>query len=73
VGVSNPGLLPLADCGGPTPTCALAGSTSPAWDAGDPALLGTTDQRGVARMGRVSIGAYQGYIPPIQHSPFHRP
>jgi hypothetical protein len=58
VGVSNPGLGPLQDNGGPTQTCALL-SGSPAIDAGDPSLLGTTDQRGVVRTGHVSIGAFQ--------------
>jgi hypothetical protein len=58
VGVSDIRLGPLADNGGPTQTCAvLAGS--PALGAGDPGLLGTTDQRGVARTGTVTIGAYQ--------------
>jgi hypothetical protein len=32
---------------------------SPALDAGDPAQLGSTDQRGVMRTGGVNIGAYQ--------------
>jgi predicted outer membrane repeat protein len=58
VGVSDPGLGPLGNFGGPTQTMALS-LTSPARYAGDPALLGSTDQRGVARLGRVSIGAYQ--------------
>jgi hypothetical protein len=49
------------------------GSTSPAFDGGDPALLGTTDQRGYPRTGRVSIGAYQEYVPPTPHQPPHRP
>ena len=35
----------------------LAGS--PALGAGDPALLGTTDQRGVTRTGVVDVGAFQ--------------
>jgi predicted outer membrane repeat protein len=58
VGVSNPGLASLADNGGPTGTIALL-SSSPALGAGDPALLGTTDQRGFIRTGSVNIGAYQ--------------
>jgi hypothetical protein len=54
----DPRLGPLQDNGGPTQTRApLAGS--PALDAGDSALLGTADQRGVARAGGVNIGAYQ--------------
>jgi hypothetical protein len=54
----DPMLGPLGDYGGPTPTVPpLAGS--PALDAGDPALLGTPDQRGVMRGGGVNIGAFQ--------------
>jgi hypothetical protein len=59
VGVSDPGLADLADNGGPTQTMAVL-PTSPALGAGDPALVGTTDQRGFVRMGLVNIGAYQG-------------
>jgi predicted outer membrane repeat protein len=58
VGVSDPGLAELTDNGGPTQTMAVL-STSPALGAGDPALGGTTDQRGIVRMGLVNIGAYQ--------------
>jgi hypothetical protein len=58
VGVSNPGLGLLAWNGGPTETCALL-PNSPASGTGDPSLLLTTDQRGVLRALRVSIGAYQ--------------
>jgi hypothetical protein len=54
-GVSNPGLEPLADNGGPTKTHALQ-SGSPAIDAGNPAAPGggvpaceATDQRGETR------------------------
>ncbi len=61
----NPGLLPLAGNGGPTPTMALL-FTSPAVAAGDPSILIapyniTTDQRGYPREvhGFVDIGAYQ--------------
>jgi hypothetical protein len=57
-GLSNPGLAPLADNGGPTQTRALM-PTSRALGAGDPALFGTIDQRGVIRTGAVNIGAYQ--------------
>jgi hypothetical protein len=54
----DPLLGPLQDNGGPTQTMApLAGS--PALNAGDPALLGVADQRGVVRSGGVNIGAYQ--------------
>jgi hypothetical protein len=58
VGVGNPGLGFLAANGGPTQTCALLAG-SPASGTGDPSLLGSTDQRGVVRALRVSIGAYQ--------------
>jgi predicted outer membrane repeat protein len=54
----NPMLGPLADNGGPTQTCALLVG-SPAIRAGDPALAGTTDQRGVVRGNPPSIGAYE--------------
>jgi hypothetical protein len=53
----DPLLGPLGDYGGPTPTMPpLVGS--PVLDAGDPALLGTPDQRGVSRGGGVNIGAF---------------
>jgi hypothetical protein len=62
VGVSDSGLGLLATNGGPTQTCAvLVGS--PALGAGDPSLLGTTDQRGVVRTSYVNIGAYQDPLP----------
>jgi hypothetical protein len=54
----DPRLAPLGNYGGPTRTFALLAG-SPALNAGDPALLGTADQRGVARSGGVNIGAYQ--------------
>ncbi len=54
----NPQLGPPRDNGGPTPTTALLPS-SPALTAGDPALAGKLDQRGITRSGGVSIGAYQ--------------
>jgi hypothetical protein len=54
----DPQLGGLGDYGGSTATIPpLAGS--PALDAGDPALLGTRDQRGVLRRGGVNIGAFQ--------------
>jgi hypothetical protein len=49
---------PLQDNGGPTQTEAVP-FFSRALNAGDPNLLGTTDQRGVVRRGGVNIGAYQ--------------
>jgi CSLREA domain-containing protein len=64
---SDPGLGPLQDNGGPTDTHALP-STSPAFDAGNPAPPGSgplaciaTDQRGVARpqFTRCDIGAFE--------------
>ena len=58
VGVANPGLGTLGDHGGPTQTIDLLGG-SPDLNAGDPAQLGLTDQRGVLRTGGVNIGAYQ--------------
>jgi hypothetical protein len=54
----DPLLGPLQDNGGPTQTLALLRG-SPALNAGDPAQLGTADQRGVVRAGGVNIGAYQ--------------
>ena len=54
----DPRLGPLANNGGPTQTMALLAG-SPALNAGDPAQLGTADQRGVVRTGGVNIGAYQ--------------
>ncbi len=63
---TEPGLGPLQDNGGPTPTQALPAG-SPAVDAGSCTDLGgntlTTDQRGVARPqpagGKCDIGAYE--------------
>jgi hypothetical protein len=64
VGVSDPKLGTLADNGGPTQTCAVP-ADSPASGAGDPALAGTTDQRGLPRgADGVDIGAYQEQPPP---------
>ena len=56
----DPLLGPLQDNGGPTWTMALLPG-SPAIDAGDPGLAGTTDQRGVLRpQGTgVDIGAFE--------------
>jgi predicted outer membrane repeat protein len=54
----QPRLAPLGDYGGPTQTRPLLAG-SPALDAGDPAQLGVSDQRGVVRSGGVNIGAYQ--------------
>jgi hypothetical protein len=54
----NPLLGPLQDNGGPTQTMALLGG-GPALNSGDPAQLGTADQRGVVRARGVNIGAYQ--------------
>ena len=58
VGVSNPGLAPLADNGGPVMTMALlAGSV--AIDNGRTSGAPTTDSRGKSRVGAVDIGAYE--------------
>lgn len=56
----DPRLGPLQDNGGPTFTHALLAG-SPALNAGDPGLAGTTDQRGVLRPqgGGVDIGAFE--------------
>jgi hypothetical protein len=54
----DPKLGPLHANGGPTQTIALL-PLSPALNTGDPAQLGTADQRGVVRSGGVNIGAYQ--------------
>jgi hypothetical protein len=54
----DPRLGPLQDNGGSTKTMALLPG-SPALNAGDPAELGTPDQRGVVRGGGVNVGAYQ--------------
>jgi hypothetical protein len=54
----DPLLAPLDDYGGATQTMPpLPGS--PALHAGDPSQVGTPDQRGVLRTGRVNIGAFQ--------------
>jgi predicted outer membrane repeat protein len=63
VGVSDARLAALAYHGGLTLTCAVL-TGSPALAAGDPSLLGTTDQRGIVRTGAVTIGAYQDVVPP---------
>jgi CSLREA domain-containing protein len=54
----NPGLLQLADNGGPTQTIGLQ-SSSPAIDSANPVNFPATDQRGVARGGPPDIGAYE--------------
>jgi hypothetical protein len=54
----DPMLAPLANNGGPTQTMALL-SGSPAINAGTTVGAPSTDQRGVARVGAVDIGAYE--------------
>jgi streptogramin lyase len=54
----DPQLSSLANKGGPTQTRSPQAG-SPVLDVGDPAQLGTTDQRGVVRLNAVNIGAYQ--------------
>jgi hypothetical protein len=70
VGVSNPGLGPLSDNGGPTQTYALLAG-SPAIDTGvcDPAV--TTDQRGVTRPqgAGCDIGAFELASAPVNQPP----
>jgi hypothetical protein len=70
IGVS-PGIGPLADNGGPTPTHALL-DNSPALDSGNPAAKNPnsnpescypTDQRDSPRFGRCDIGAYETFVP----------
>jgi CSLREA domain-containing protein len=64
VGVVNPLLAPLRNYGGPTQTMALLPG-SPAIDAGSGGTgIPATDQRGLARVGPVDIGAFesQGFI-----------
>jgi hypothetical protein len=69
VGVSDPGLAPLGDYGGPTQTMALLPG-SPAINAGSNTFVAAsdTDQRGLPRIagGTVDIGAFesQGPTPP---------
>jgi predicted outer membrane repeat protein len=62
VGVTNPGLAPLANNGGPTQTVALLAGSS-ALDHGSNAYVtaGETDQRGLSRIanGTVDIGAFE--------------
>ncbi len=58
----DPLLGPLQNNGGATPTMALL-SGSPAINAGT-ASAPATDQRGVPRVGGVSIGAYQAAVTP---------
>jgi hypothetical protein len=54
----SPRLGPLQDNGGPTQTHAVL-PFSPVLDAGDPALAGTTDQRGITRQALPEIGAFE--------------
>jgi hypothetical protein len=54
----DPMLGTLGNYGGPTETIPLLAG-SPALNAGDPGQLGTADQRGAVRSGRVNIGAFQ--------------
>ena len=66
---TSPGLLPLANNGGPTQTCALD-QNSPAINAGDDALAPPTDQRGFSRSGVSDIGAYErGATTPVSLQP----
>jgi hypothetical protein len=59
VGLTNPGLAPLGDYGGPTQTIALLPG-SPAINAGEAgADIPTADQRGEPRVGAPDIGAFE--------------
>src|SRR5262249_61336241 len=58
----DPVLGPLQGNGGPTQTMALLPG-SPALNAGDPALSGTADQRGVVRSGGGNIRAHHAPAP----------
>ncbi|MEZ0299943.1 MAG: right-handed parallel beta-helix repeat-containing protein [Candidatus Methylacidiphilales bacterium] len=65
INVTSPGLAPLGYYGGPTQTYALLVG-SPALGSGNPALSGTTDQRGRSRSanlysGGVDIGSFQAH------------
>ncbi|WP_165230645.1 right-handed parallel beta-helix repeat-containing protein [Aquisphaera insulae] len=71
VGVTDPGLAPLGDYGGTSPTMALLPG-SPAIDAGTGAGAPATDQRGQPRAGAVDIGAFesQGFtLTPVAGTP----
>ncbi|MEZ0299942.1 MAG: choice-of-anchor Q domain-containing protein [Candidatus Methylacidiphilales bacterium] len=58
-GITNPGLAALGNYGGPTQTMALLPGSA-ALNSGNPALVGTFDQRGVQRSdGNPDIGAYE--------------
>ncbi|HMQ49398.1 MAG TPA: choice-of-anchor Q domain-containing protein [Saprospiraceae bacterium] len=58
----DPMLMPLADNGGPTQTHALVCPSNPAFDAGDPALMGP-DQRGMSVFGASrDIGAFESQV-----------
>ncbi|WP_436794005.1 right-handed parallel beta-helix repeat-containing protein [Actinospongicola halichondriae] len=67
LGVTDPGLAPLADNGGPTFTHAILDG-SPALDTGDPAFAAppATDQRGESRVSGDGIdkGAYERQVAP---------
>jgi hypothetical protein len=72
VGVSDPGLAPLGNYGGPTQTMALLPG-SPAIDAGNNSFVtpGATDQRGLPRIagGTVDIGAFEFQGPTTPAAP----
>ncbi|MFO0952510.1 MAG: choice-of-anchor Q domain-containing protein [Isosphaeraceae bacterium] len=63
VGVANPGLGPLANYTGPTPTIALLPG-SPAIGAGTSTGI-TTDQRGLPLHSPIDIGAFQVQTSPL--------
>ena len=60
----NPHLGELADYGGPTPTLPLLDG-SPAIDKANPSSSESTDERGLAAVGRRDIGAFEANASPI--------
>ncbi len=56
---TDPLLDVLADNGGPTETCAIISTNSPAIDAGDNSAAPQLDQRYFLRLGKSDIGAFE--------------
>ena len=61
--LTNPGLRPLANNGGPTATMAIT-TNSPGIDIGLAQYCPAIDQRGTNRMGNCDIGAFEFSVPP---------
>jgi CSLREA domain-containing protein len=76
INIANPGLAPLSDYGGPTPTVALLPGSF-ALGNGNPAAGVAIDQRGLPRLGPIDIGAFQAQVPTANadsfSTPFDRP